>query len=221
MHSKVHLTLYPKMSGSRWVITTSRLSGSLRSFFLYSSSVYYCHLFFISSTSVRSIAFLSFFVPIFAWNIPLGTLIFLKRSLTFSILSFSSVSLHCSLRKSLLLLFAILWNSAFRWVYLSFSPLPFPFGCESWTIKMAEHWRIAASISWYWRRLLRVPWTARRSNLSVLKEINPEYLLEGLILKLKLQYFDPLVWRADSLEKTLLLIKIEGRREGNIRRSNG
>ena len=86
------------------------------------------------------------------------------------------------------------------------------YGCESWTIKKAESQRIDAFELWYWRRLLRVPWTARRSNQSVLKEISPEYSLEGLMLKLKLQYFGHLMRRADSLEKTLMLGKIEGRR---------
>ena len=86
------------------------------------------------------------------------------------------------------------------------------YGCESWTIKKAEHQRIDAFELWCWRRLLRVPWTARRSNQSTLKEINPEYSLEGLMLKLKLQYFGHLMQRDDSLEKTLKLGKIEGRR---------
>ena len=86
------------------------------------------------------------------------------------------------------------------------------YGCESWTIKKAECRRTDAFELWYWRRLLRVPWTARRSNQSILKEINPEYSLEGLMLKLKLQYFGHLMWRTDSLEKTLMLGKIEGRR---------
>ena len=86
------------------------------------------------------------------------------------------------------------------------------YGCESWTIKKAEHQRINAFKLWCWRRLLRVPWTARRSNQSVLKEINPEYSLVGLLLKLKLQYFGHLLRRADPLEKTLMLGKIEGRR---------
>ena len=85
-------------------------------------------------------------------------------------------------------------------------------GCESWTIKKAEHPRSDAFELWCWRRLLRVPWTARRSNQSILKEISPEYSLEGLMLKLKLQYFGYLMQRTDSLEKTLLLGKIEGRR---------
>ena len=85
-------------------------------------------------------------------------------------------------------------------------------GCESWTINKAECWRIDAFELWCWRRLLRVPWTARRSNQSILKEISPEYSLEGLMLNLKLQYFGHLMWRADSLEKTLMLEKIEGRR---------
>ena len=85
-------------------------------------------------------------------------------------------------------------------------------GCESWTIKKAEHWRIDAFELWCWRRPLRVTWTARRSNQSILKEISPEYSLEGLMLKLKLQYFGQLMQRADSFEKTLMLGKIEGRR---------
>ena len=84
--------------------------------------------------------------------------------------------------------------------------------CESETIKKAECWRIDAFELWYWRGLLRVPWTARRSNQSILKEISPEYSLEGLMLKLKLQYFGHLMQRNDSLEKTLMLGKIEGRR---------
>ena len=86
------------------------------------------------------------------------------------------------------------------------------YGCESWTTKKAECWRIDAFELWCWRRLLRAPWTARRFNQSILKEISPEYSLEGLMLKLKLQYFGHLMRRADSLEKTLLLGKIEGRR---------
>ena len=84
--------------------------------------------------------------------------------------------------------------------------------CESWTLKKAEHRRIYAFELWYWRRLLRVPWTARRSNQSIPKEINPEYSLEGLTLKLNFQYFGHLMQRANSLEKTLMLEKIEGRR---------
>ena len=91
-------------------------------------------------------------------------------------------------------------------------------GCESWAIKKAEHWRIDASELWCWRKLLRVPWTARRSNQSILKEISPEYSLEGVILKLKLQYFGHLMWRTNSFEKTLMLGKIEGgRRRGRQR----
>ena len=88
------------------------------------------------------------------------------------------------------------------------------YGCESWTIKKAECQRIDAFELWCWRRLLRVPWTARKSNQSILKEISPEYSLEGKILKLKLQYFGHLTWRADSFEKTVKLGKIEGRRRG-------
>ena len=86
------------------------------------------------------------------------------------------------------------------------------YGCESWTIKKVEHWRIDAFELWCWRRPLRVPWTARRSNQSILKEINLEYSLEGLMLKLKFQYFGHLMWRTDSVEKTLILGKTEGRK---------
>ena len=86
------------------------------------------------------------------------------------------------------------------------------YACESWTIKKAEHQRIDAFELWCWRRLLRVPWTARRCNQSILKEISPEYSLEGLMRKLKLQYFGYLMQRTDSFEKTLMLGKIEGRR---------
>ena len=92
------------------------------------------------------------------------------------------------------------------------------YGCESWTIKKAEGQKIDAFELWCWRRLLRVPWTARR---SILKEVSPEYSLEGLMLKLKLQSFSHLMWRTDSFEKTLMLGKIEGRREGNDRGWDG
>ena len=112
MLSKAHLTSHSRMSGSRSVITPSWLSGSWR-FFLYSSSVYSCHL-LISSASVRSIPFLSFIEPLFAWNVPLVSLIFLKRSLVFPILLFSSIFLQWSLRKAFLSLLAIFWNSAFK-----------------------------------------------------------------------------------------------------------
>ena len=87
------------------------------------------------------------------------------------------------------------------------------YGCESWTVKTAEHWRIDAFSLWCWRRLLRVPWTARRSNQSILKEISPGYSLEGMMLKLKLHYFGHLMRRVDSLEKTLMLGGIGGRRK--------
>ena len=95
------------------------------------------------------------------------------------------------------------------------------YGCESWTMKKAEHWRIDAFELWCWRRLLRVPWTARRSNQSILKEISPEYSLEGLMLKLKFQYFGNLMWRTDSFEKTLMLGKIKGWGEGDDRGWDG
>ena len=87
------------------------------------------------------------------------------------------------------------------------------YGCESWTLKKAERQRIDAFELWCWKRLLRVPWTAKRSSHSILKETSPECSLKGLMLKLKLQYFGHLIWRADSLEKTLMLGKIEGRRK--------
>ena len=124
MLPKAHLTLHSRMSGSRWVATPLCWPESLRPF-LYSSFVYSCHLFLISYAFVRSLPFLSFTVPIFAWYVSLLSLIFLKRCLGFPILLFSSISSHWSLRKAFLPLLAILWNSAFKWVYLSFSPLPF------------------------------------------------------------------------------------------------
>ena len=126
MLPKVHLTSHSRMSISRWVITPSWLSGSWMSF-LYCYSVCSCHLFLTSSSSVRSILFLSFIVTVFVWNIPLVSLIFLKRALVFPILLLSSISLHWSLRKAFLSLLTILWNSALKWVYLFFSPLPFTF----------------------------------------------------------------------------------------------
>ena len=94
------------------------------------------------------------------------------------------------------------------------------YGCESWTIKKAEHWRIDAFELWYWKRLLRVSWTARRSNQSILKEISPEYSLEGLMLKLKLKYFGHLMWRTDSLEKTLIWERLKAG-EGDDTRWDG
>ena len=105
----------------------------------------------------------------------------------------------------------IILPAKFRLVKVMVFPIVM-YGCERWTIKKAEHWRIGAFELWCWRRLLRVPWTARRSNQSILKEISPKYSLEGLMLKLKLQNFGPLMWRTDSLEKTLMLGKIERRR---------
>ena len=95
------------------------------------------------------------------------------------------------------------------------------YGCESWTIKKAEQWRIDAFEPWCWRRLLRVPWTVRRSNQSIIKEINTEYSLEGLLLRLKLQYFSYLMRLASSLEKTLMLGKIGGRKKRGLRGWDG
>ena len=99
-----------------------------------------------------------------------------------------------------------------HWVKALVFPLVM-YGCERRTIQKAEHWRIVAFVLWCWRRLLRVPWTAGNSNQSMLKEISPEYSLQGLMLKLKRQYFGNLMQRTDSLEKTLMLGKIEGRRK--------
>ena len=124
MLSKAHLTSHSRMSGCRWVITPSWLSQSLRSF-LYSSSVYSCHLFLISSASVRSLPLLSFIVPILHEVSPWDLWFSWKRSLVFPILLFSSLSLHWSLRKAFFSLLAVLWSSAFKWEYLSFSPLLF------------------------------------------------------------------------------------------------
>ena len=95
------------------------------------------------------------------------------------------------------------------------------YGCKSWTIKKAEHWQIDAFELWCWRKLLRVPWIARRSNKSILKQINLEYSLEGLMLKLKLQFFGHMMQRSDSMEKSLLLRKIEGRRRRDNRGWDG
>ena len=151
MLPKVHLTSHSWMSGSRWVITLSWLSESLRSL-LYSSSVYSCHLFLISSASVRSLPFLSLIEPVFTWNVPLVSLTFLKRSLIFPILLFSSISLHRSLRKAFLSLLAILWNSAFRCLYLSFSPLLFTSLLFTAICKMEKLYTINKNKtrSWLW-----------------------------------------------------------------------
>ena len=149
MLPKAHMTSHSRKSGSRWMTTPSWLSKSLRSF-LHSSSVYSYHL-LISSASVRSIPFLSFIVPIFAWNVPLVSLIFLKRTLVFPIHLFSSISLHWSLRKTLSLL-TILWNSAFKWVYLSFFPLPFSSFLLLAFCKASSnnHFAFLISFSWVW-----------------------------------------------------------------------
>ena len=125
-------------------------------------------------------------------------------------------------RKAMTNLDRILKNKGITWLtkFHLVKAMVFPvvmYGCESWTIKIAEHWRIDAFELWCWRRLLRVPWTARRSNWSILKEISPEYSLEGLMLKLKLHYFGHLMGRTDSLEKTLMLGKTEGRKRRDSR----
>ena len=153
MLSKAHLTSHSRMSGSKWVITLLWLYGSWRSF-LYSSSMYSYLFFLISSASVRSIPFLSFIEPIFAWNVPLVSLIFLKRSLVSPILLHSSVSLHWSLRKAFLSLLAILWNSTFRWIYLSFSPLPLLLFFSQLFIRPPQTttfpFCISSSWGWFW-----------------------------------------------------------------------
>ena len=118
---KDHLTSHSRTSGSGWMTTPSRLSGSFKIFF-YSSSVYSFHLFLISSASIRSLPFLSFMVLAFEWHAPLIVPMILKRSLVLPFLSFSSISLHCSLKKAFLFLLAIFCNPAFRWVYLPFLP---------------------------------------------------------------------------------------------------
>ena len=105
-------------------------------------------------------------------------------------------------------------SSIYVYIYVSHIYTYFMYICESWTIKKTEHQRTDAFELWCWRRLLRVPWTARRSNQSILKEISPQYSLEGVMLKLKLQYFGYLMGRTDSCEKILMLGKIEGRKRG-------
>ena len=125
MLPKAHSTSCSKMCGSRWVTTPLWLYRSLRPFFHIYSSVYSCLLFLISSASAGSLLFLSFIMHILAWTIPLIAPIFLKKSLVFPILLFSSIVLHCSFKKAFLLLLAVLWKYAFSWVYFSLSPLPF------------------------------------------------------------------------------------------------
>ena len=182
---KAHLTSHSRMSGSRWVITPSWLSWLWRSF-LYSSSVYYCHLFLIYS-SVRSILFLSFIEPIFAWNVLLVSLIFLKRSLVFPILLFSSVSLHWSLRKAFLSLLAILWNATFRWIYLSFYPLPlaslFIAVCEA---SSESHF---AFLHFFFLGMILIPvsctmsWTSVHSSSGTLSDLVPFCHFHCLIVR--------------------------------------
>ena len=156
MLPKAHLTSHSSMSGSRWMITPLCLSESWRCF-LYSSSVYFCHLFLISSASVRSIIFLSSIGPIFAWNVPLVSLSFLKKSLVYPILLFSSISVHWSLRMAVLYLLAILWNSAFKWEYLSFSPLPFISLIFSGICKASSGSHFPFCISFSWERSWSLP----------------------------------------------------------------
>ena len=138
---------------------------------------------------------LVFWMLSFKPTFSLSSFTFIKRLFSSSSLSAIRVVSSAYLRLLILLVFPVVM-----------------YGCESWTKKKAEHWRIDAFELWCWRRLLRVPWTSRRSNQSILKEISPEYSLEWLMLKLKLQYFSHLMWKTDPFEKTLMLGKIEGRR---------
>ena len=140
--------------------------------------MYSCHLFLISSLSVRFISFLSFIVPIFAWNVPLVSLIFWKRSLVYPILLFSSVSLHCSLKKAFFSILAILWNSAFRWVYLSFSPLLFTSLVFSAICKVSLDNHFAFLSFFFWGMVLMtasctMSWTSVYSSSGTLSDIIP------------------------------------------------
>jgi len=146
MLPKAHLTSHSRKSGSRWVITQSWLSGLWRSF-LYGSSVYSCHPLVISSAFFRSALYWAHL----AWNIPLVSLIFLKRSLVFPILLFSSISWHWSLRKTFLSLLAILWNSACKWLYLSFSPLLLLFFFSQLFLRPPQTAILLFCISFSWR----------------------------------------------------------------------
>ena len=205
--------------------------------------MYSCHLFLISSASVRSIQFLPFIEPICAWNVPLASDSITPgeidgetvETVSDFILGGSKITADgdCSheIKRRLLLgrkvmtnLDSILKSRDITWptkVHLV-KAMVFPvvvYGCESWTMKKAEHWRIDAFELWCWRRLLRVPWTARRSNQSILKETSPGRSLEGLMLRLKLQYFGHLMQRVDSLERTLMLGGIGGRRRRGRQRT--
>ena len=177
MLPKAHLILHSRMFGSRWVITPLWLSESWRSF-VYSSFMYSCHLFLISSASVRSIPFLFFIVPNFAWNISLVSLIFLKRSLFFPILLFSSISLHWLLRKVFSSLLAILWNSAFKWEYLSFSPLPLA-SLLFWTVCKPSSDSHFVFLHFFFLGMVLITtsytmsWTSIHSSLGTLSDLIP------------------------------------------------
>ena len=176
MLPKAHLTSHSRMSGSWWVITPLWSSGSQRCF-LYSSSVYSCHLFLISSASVRSITFLSFIKPIFAWNVPLVSLIFLKRSLVFPILLFSSISLHWSLRKafiSLLAIFGTLHSNGISFLFsLLFASLLFTAICKA---SSDSHF---AFLHLFFLGMVLIPtsctmsWTSVHSSLGALSDLVP------------------------------------------------
>ena len=167
MLPKAHLTSHSRMSGSRWVSHHCDYLGQKWKSFLYISSLYPCHLFLITSTSVTSTLFLSFIEPIFAWKILLVSLIFLKRSLVFPILLFSSICLHWSLRKAFLSLLAILWNSAFRWMNLSFSPLPLLLFFSQLFVRPLQTtilpFCISSSWGWFWSLPPVQGWTCTSS----------------------------------------------------------
>ena len=216
MLSKAHLTSHSRMSDSSWVITSSWLSGLWRSY-LYDSSMYSCHLFLISSASVRSIPFLSFIEPIFAWNVPFLSLIFLKRSLVFPILLFSSISLHWWLRKAFLSLHAILWNSAFEWVYLSFSPLLFAFllftailfKVSSENHMLTTVWGHPLHLQWFWlwEGVYEIKWKFYQ-NFHLLLPVIHCILLLITFLEIWSGYTDWVVTSSSKLSSSISIIPL-------------
>ena len=183
---KAHLISYSRMSGSKWVITPLWLSELWRSF-LYRSSVHSCHLFLIYSASVRSIPFLSFIEPIYAWNVPLVSLIILKRSLVFPILLFSSISLHWLLRKVFFSLLVFLWSSSFKWIYLSFTPLPLASLLFSAVCRPPQTIYLPFCISFSWELSWSLPPVQCPESLSiVLQALCVSALILWLYLSLQL-----------------------------------
>ena len=216
MFSKAHLTSHSRMSGSRWVITPSWLSWLWK----WKRRVKTVGL----KLNIQKMKIMAS-GPITSWEIDGETV----ETVSDFILGGSKIPIDgdCSheIKRHLLLGRKVMTNldSIFKSRDITLptkvclvKAMIFPvvmYGCESWTIKKAEHRRIDAFELWCWRRLLRVPWTARRSNQSILKEISPEYSLEGLMLKLTLQYFGHLMRRTNSFEKTLMLGMIKGGRK--------